>query len=57
VWLFFSHVNDANGLNEEQYLVTQLDQVGRRLDVERRRGASVYLYDLSPSAAANVAKP
>jgi hypothetical protein len=57
VWLFFSHVNAANGVNVEQYLVPQLDPVGRRLVVERRRGASVYLYDLSPSAAANVAKP
>jgi hypothetical protein len=43
VWVIFSN----SGYEEELFLF-YLDTIGRRLDLHREIGASVYLYDLSP---------
>jgi hypothetical protein len=47
VWFLFAHVRSPNGINEESYLLQELDRLGVRLDAQRRTGASVYLYDLA----------
>lgn len=47
VWILFSHVYRAGGVDEELLFLDYLDRVGRRLDGFRAFGASVYLYDLS----------
>jgi hypothetical protein len=47
VWFLFAHVRTRNGINEESYLLQELDRLGVRLDAQRRTGASVYLYDLA----------
>jgi hypothetical protein len=43
VWVVFS-----NSGHEEELFLFYLDTIGRRLDLHREIGASVYLYDLSP---------
>jgi hypothetical protein len=47
VWFLFAHVHSPNGINEESYLLQELDRLGVRLDAQRRPGAAVYLYDLA----------
>lgn len=47
VWFLFSHVRSPNGVSEEAFLLQHLDRLGRRLDMQRRTGASVFLYDLA----------
>jgi len=47
VWILFSHVYRAAGVDEERLLLNYLDEMGNKLDSSRSAGASVYLYDLS----------
>lgn len=42
VWILFSHINK----NEEEFFLSYLESVGKRLDSIERVGASAYLYDL-----------
>jgi hypothetical protein len=46
VWLLFSHIWKFSGVDEEQYFLNHLGSIGTRLDAMKRKGASVYLYDL-----------
>jgi hypothetical protein len=48
VWFLFSHVTNyyGLGLDEEKLILHHADRVGSRLAVQRRTGASLYLYDL-----------
>ncbi len=46
VWVVFSHVWVANGVNEEKLFLLFLDAMGTRRDSFSAPGASVYLYDL-----------
>lgn len=48
VWLLFSHVHlRQTPRTEEDFILFQLDQRGRRLDTQHAPGASLHLYDLS----------
>ena len=47
VWVLFSHVHAASGVDEEAFFLYYLDAIGQRLDVIRAPGAAAYLYDLS----------
>jgi 4-amino-4-deoxy-L-arabinose transferase-like glycosyltransferase len=47
VWFLFSHVRSPNGVNEEALVLQHLDRLGTRLEVQRRTGASLYLYNLT----------
>jgi uncharacterized membrane protein len=47
IWFVFSYVRSIKGVNEEEYLVQNLDSIGKRGDQFSGIGASVYLYDLS----------
>jgi len=47
VWVLFSHISHATGVDEEILFIDQLDQIGNRLDSIHSTGASAYLYDLS----------
>jgi hypothetical protein len=64
VWLLFSNVQKTvspidltNGINEEQFMVYYLDNIGTRKDQFRIRGSSVYLYDLSSESVTAVQTP
>lgn len=64
VWLLFtnvqqthSEIDTTNGINEEQFMVYYLDNIGARKDQFRIRGSSVYLYDLSSESATAVQTP
>jgi hypothetical protein len=48
VWFLFSHVTNyyGLGLDEEKLILHHADRAGSRLAVQRRTGASLYLYDL-----------
>jgi hypothetical protein len=47
VWIFFSHVCNWKGADEEKFFLYHLDNIGTRLDSFKSDGAAVYLYDLS----------
>ena len=44
VWLIFSH---AERKQENEFINTYLDKIGKRIDIFSQPGAFVYLYDLS----------
>jgi hypothetical protein len=46
VWLLFSHVRVTNGIDEEQFLLYQLNRIGKQLDSFSAGSATAYLYDL-----------
>jgi Dolichyl-phosphate-mannose-protein mannosyltransferase len=46
VWILFSHVVTSYGLDEQSLLVYLLDRSGLQLEAVRRKGATLYLYDL-----------
>jgi len=46
VWFLFSHIYTFNGLSEQVFLLSLLDQQGVRLDQLETQGAAVFLYDL-----------
>ncbi len=48
VWVLFSHVYEADGFNERDYILNYLDMVGQMRQQIRRPGMTVflYLYDL-----------
>ena len=57
VWLIFSHVGTVmpaagfgEGINEEQFYIYYLDNLGTKVDSFRSQEASAYLYDLSDEA-------
>ncbi len=57
VWLLFSQVPQRNKesfrLDEELFMLYNLDQQGRQLDAIRQERASAYLYDLSQTSRSN----
>jgi hypothetical protein len=46
IWLVYSHVHRDNGVDEEQFSLHILDQLGRRLRVLAQPGATAYQYEL-----------
>jgi len=46
VWIVFSHVRRRPSGNEEELLLSYLDEIGKRVRTFRSPGASVHLYDL-----------
>lgn len=46
VWFLFSHIYTFNGLSEQVFLLSQLDQQGVQLDRLETPGAAAFLYDL-----------
>jgi len=46
VWVLFSHVHRASGVDEEKFFLHVLDGMGNRLETFKKKGASIYLYDL-----------
>jgi len=46
VWFVFSHVIGNGKINEEQYYIIRLNEIGRKIDEFSTPGAIVYLYDL-----------
>jgi hypothetical protein len=54
VWVLFSHIWIADGLQEETWFLEHLDHLGVRLDSYRSPGARAYLYDLSQSGNARI---
>lgn len=46
VWFLFSHIYTFNGLSEQVFLLSRLDQRGVRLDGLETQGAAVFLYEL-----------
>lgn len=56
VWILFSHIWNASGVDEELLFLDYLDSIGKRLESSRATGASVYLYDLSTQGAAGLQK-
>jgi len=46
VWVVFSHIWVANGVDEEKLFSLFLDKMGTRFDSFKAPGAAVYLYDL-----------
>jgi Dolichyl-phosphate-mannose-protein mannosyltransferase len=51
-WIVFSHIVKVSGVDEERFLLFFLDRVGHRIREIPGFGASAYLYDLAPAAAA-----
>ncbi|MGE5611883.1 MAG: glycosyltransferase family 39 protein [Bacillota bacterium] len=51
VWVVFSHVWFAEGVDEQRLFLMKLDGMGNRLDAKLATGASAYLYDLSEAKA------
>jgi len=47
VWIVFSHVWQAGGVDEEVLFLSYLDRLGTRVDGIQVTGSSAYLYDLS----------
>ncbi len=47
VWILFSHIYRAPGVDEERIFLEYLDRMGKRLESSQAAGAAVYLYDLS----------
>jgi hypothetical protein len=58
IWFLFSHVWHVRrqGQGEEDYIVTYLDKVGKKLAQFKSRGASVYLYNLNNGTQPNKPK-
>jgi hypothetical protein len=50
VWVLFSHVYEQGGMNERDFLVAYLDEIGEKRREILKPGTSVYLffYDLNP---------
>lgn len=46
VWIIFSHIYDSGKINERNFMVTYLDQIGTRLSEQQEPGAYGYLYEL-----------
>src|SRR5262249_9799124 len=42
VWFMFSHVFEGKGHNDEEYFITHLDSIGRRLDQFAEKKGSAY---------------
>lgn len=57
VWVLFSHVWKGGGVDDEKYILTHLDSIGKRLGAVKKKGASVYLYDLGENPAAMGTRP
>jgi hypothetical protein len=51
VWILFSHVHKNYGIDEEKFFLHVLNGMGQQIDSFKRKGASVYLYKLSPDSA------
>ena len=51
VWVVFYHVRVRDGVNDERWLLDQLDRLGKQRDRVSSPGASAYLYDLQPNPA------
>ena len=47
VWILFSHVYDWVELDEEEYFIEHLDEIGTRTESYEAPGASIYLYNLN----------
>jgi len=50
-WVVFYHVRVRDGVNDERWLLDQLDRLGKQRDHVSFPGASAYLYDLQPNPA------
>ncbi|MBI2039463.1 glycosyltransferase family 39 protein [Candidatus Microgenomates bacterium] len=53
IWFVFSHVANVKGIpdvTEEQFFISKLDRMGKKLDEYHTTGASIYLYDLAKSS-------
>ena len=46
VWVVFSHVWVANGVDEGKFFLYLLDEMGTRMDTYQAPGAALYLYDM-----------
>lgn len=46
VWIVFSHATRKRGVDEQQYILDYLDQIGVRLSARNELDAAAYLYDL-----------
>jgi len=46
VWFLFMHVHTFNGISEQAFILSELDQQWPRLDAFEAPGAAVFLYDL-----------
>jgi hypothetical protein len=57
VWVVFSHVWLAEGVDEQRLFLMKLDGMGTRLDAKRAAGASAYLYDLRETKANGLPVP
>ena len=57
VWFLISHVRPKRKIDEEKFLLFNLDRMGHRIDSRKYIGASVYLYDLTGSKMATLNDP
>ena len=46
VWFVFSHNYNWGAVDEQEYFLTYLGQIGKRLDRFTAQGSSLYLYEL-----------
>jgi len=46
VWFLFSHKNDREDVNNEEFFLETVDHMGRTIDQHHSSGASVYLADI-----------
>ena len=46
VWVLFSNVQNTGSVNDKEFILYQLDQIGTKTDSFRSERAVVYLYDL-----------
>lgn len=51
VWILFSHVHKKSGIDEEKFFLFYLDKMGTRVDSFKRKGASLYLYNLESNSS------
>lgn len=57
VWVVFSHIWTANGVDEERLFLYILDNFGTRVDSFRTAGAALYLYDLQTQPQSRPSTP
>ena len=48
VWFLFAHVSTFDGIDEQSFMLRELDASWPRLDAAQAPGAAVFLYDLRP---------
>jgi hypothetical protein len=46
VWVLFSHIYNWNDIDEEEYFLEELNNLGIKLQSHKHTGASLYLYNL-----------